>query len=81
MFYILTYCMLLCIMNLKLQKKKGIKKPAMDDADSSDADRSNTNCKLNIRLYIGITYVLLLDSRLCLFAFYYSPSEGGQNIN
>ena len=53
----------------------------MDDADSSDADRSNTNCKLNIRIYIGITYVLLLDSRLCLFAFYYSPSKGGQNIN
>ena len=65
----------------QITKKKGIKKPAMDDADRSDADRSNTNCKLNIRLYIGITYVLLLDSRLCLFAFYYSPSKGGQNIN
>ena len=25
MFYILTYCMLLCIMNLKLQKRKGLK--------------------------------------------------------
>ena len=49
MFYILTYCMLLCIMNLKLQKKKGIKKPAMDDADSSDAERYslNNNCKFN----------------------------------
>lgn len=45
--------MLLCIMNLKLQKKKGIKKPAMDDADSSDADRSNTYRKLLNTFYIG----------------------------
>ena len=37
----------------------------MDDADSSDADRSNTYCKLNTFLYIGIT----------------SPLKGGQNIN
>nr|DAM78651.1 MAG TPA: hypothetical protein [Caudoviricetes sp.] len=29
----------------------------MDDADSSDADRSNTYCKLNTFLYVGITCV------------------------
>lgn len=37
--------------------KKGIGTIAMDDADSSDADRSNTYCKLNTFLYIGITCV------------------------
>lgn len=36
---------------------KGFEPKIMDDADSSDADRSNIHCKLNTFLYIGITCV------------------------
>ncbi len=38
------------------RSKKRIERTIMDDADSSDADRSNICCKLNI-VNIGITCV------------------------